>query len=549
MQAGVGENLGRGLVAVRCAEGVYLSWRLLSGDPIDLAFNVYRQEGDSPAQRINAEPVTRTTDCLDRSAQPGQSYRYLLRSFQTGAEKEEAAFTVTVPEEAGGLPFLRIPLDGNYAAQKVALGDLDGDGELEFVIKQPNFNTDPYQHPGYWKKSEDTYKIEAYKLDGRLLWRYDMGWAIEEGIWYSPYVVYDLDGDGCAEVYAKAGEGDPRDPDGRVTSGPEYLVRLDGKTGQVAERIPWLPREGYPDYNYYCRNFLAVAYVDGVHPSLIMQRGTYNLIRIQALDTELNPIWTFDTDSSPDHRAYRGQGAHGLATADVDGDGKDELVIGSAVIDHDGKPLWTTRLGHPDIMYVAHFIPDRPGLQVFYGIEPCHEGNSVCLVDARTGEILWGINTPTKHVHGQGMVGDIDPDHPGIECYAREQDGSQTWLHSATGELLSTENMGGTSPKAVWWDADCQKELVYGRKLRKYKGPDLGDVPGRVIAVVDCLGDWREEIIASLDGELRIYTTAVPASSRNRCLLTDRQYRLGVVAQSMGCYYPPQLGLDYGKIR
>ena len=214
MQAGVGENLGRGFVAVSAADGVYLSWRLLPQDPLDLAFNVYRQEEGSPPERINTEPVTRTTDCLDASAQAGMSCRYVLKSVRGSVEVEEAALATTVPEESEGLPFLRIPLKGDYAAQKVALGDLDGDGELEFVIKQPNFNTDPYQHPGYWKRSEDTYKIEAYKLDGRLLWRYDMGWAIEEGIWYSPYVVYDLDGDGCAEVYVKAGEGDPGTPMG-----------------------------------------------------------------------------------------------------------------------------------------------------------------------------------------------------------------------------------------------------------------------------------------------------------------------------------------------
>ncbi|MHC4743055.1 MAG: rhamnogalacturonan lyase family protein [Planctomycetota bacterium] len=125
--------------------------------------------------------------------------------------------------------YISIRLDGDYDFQKVGIGDLDGDGAYEYLIKQPNFNTDPYQKPGYWKKSNTTYKIEAYKLDGTMLWRHDMGWSIEAGIWYSPWIVYDVDGDGRAEVYCKAGEGDPRNEKGLVESGPEYLIELDGR--------------------------------------------------------------------------------------------------------------------------------------------------------------------------------------------------------------------------------------------------------------------------------------------------------------------------------
>ena len=118
----------------------------------------------------------------------------------------------------------------------MAAGDLDGDGRYELVIQHPDFNTDPYQAPGYWKKSPDTYKLEAYSLDGRFLWRHDMGWSIEAGTWYAPYVVYDLDGDGRAEVYCKGGEGDPRKPEGHVKTGPEWLYKLDGQTGQIVQR-------------------------------------------------------------------------------------------------------------------------------------------------------------------------------------------------------------------------------------------------------------------------------------------------------------------------
>ncbi len=179
---------------------------------------------------------------------------YLLSSWGSSAKSENE-------------PYISIPLAGNYDFQQIGLGDLDGDGELEYIIKEPNFNSDPYQSPGYWKPSPTTYKLEAYKRNGTLLWTYDMGWAIEAGIWYSPWIVYDLDGDRKAEVYCKAGVGDPRNEKGLVESGPEYLVKIDGLTGKIVKKSDWISRESYPNYNYYCRNFLAIAYLDGKRPS------------------------------------------------------------------------------------------------------------------------------------------------------------------------------------------------------------------------------------------------------------------------------------------
>jgi rhamnogalacturonan endolyase len=435
---------------------------------------------------------------------------------------------------------LKIKLDGNYRAQKVGVADLDGDGAYEYLVKQHNFNTDPYQKPGYWKKSEDTYKLEAYDHTGKFMWRYDMGWAIEEGIWYSPIVVYDIDGNGRAEIYTKAGEGDPRDGDGRVTHGPEYLVKLDPQTGKVVQKLPWPSREGFDDYNYFCRNFLGVAYLDGVRPHLIVERGTYKIIKVQAYDPSLNLKWSWE--ASGQYESYRGQGAHGLHAADIDSDGRDELIIGSAVLDDNGKPLWNTRLGHPDAFYVADIDPSRPGLEIFYGIEPGRRSNAVCLVEAATGKILWGNPERTQHVHGQGMVGDIDPTHPGMECYVGEQNGSNYWLYTASGERLSNKSLGELAPKAVFWADSPTKVLVKRGKIEEYQGPQLGTIKGNIVAIADCVGDWREELITSIDGEIRIYTTTIPAKSRRICLMQDRQYRTAVAMQTMGYFYPPQLG-------
>jgi rhamnogalacturonan endolyase len=542
LAAQIAEKLDRGTVAMRTADGpVYIGWRLLESDPPDAAFHVYRQAGKNAApERLTAQPVRDSTNFVDEKAPKEGSPLYFVRPAM-GKDEGPPSPAVATADTPPGASYVRIPLQGNHTLMKFAVGDLDGDGRLDYVVKHPDFNVDPYQKPGYWKKSEDTYKIEAYSHDGKFLWRHDMGWSIEEGIWYSPYVVYDLDGDGCAEVYVKAGEGDPRESDGRVMSGPEWLLQLDGRTGQVRNKIPWIPRlPEIGEYNHYCRNLLAVAYLDGKRPHLIMQRGTYQAIVIEAYGPDLKLVWRWNSHS--EKQKYDAQGAHTIHAADVDGDGRDEIIVGSCVVDHDGKGLWTRGVGHPDTCYVGHIDPARAGLQIFFGIEPAQKAGGVTLVDAATGKALWAYDGPTKHVHGQGMCADITAEHPGEECYAGEKDGSQYWLYTAAGQRIGSEELGGLAPRTLWWDADPQKEIILGRTITKYKGPKLLtlDGAGRNAIIVDCLGDWREEIITSAPGELRIYTTTIPAKTRRACLLQDRLYRLDTVVQSMGYNTAPQ---------
>jgi rhamnogalacturonan endolyase len=304
--------------------------------------------------------------------------------------------------------------------------------------------------------------------------------------------------------------------------------------------MPWLSRDGFSQYNYYCRNFLTVAYLDGKTPSLIMQRGTYRLIKMQALDKDFNRIWYWE--STQEKKKYGGQSGHGLITADIDGDGRDELVIGSAVLDEYGKGLWTTEMGHPDAFYVADIDPSNPGLEIFYGIEPRQKTDGICVVDAKTGRKLWAHKKPTRHIHAQGMAADVLADSPGMEVYAGERDLKQRWLYSAKGELIEFKETGTLSPRALWWDADPQKEVIVSGAIRDWGGEAMQPIEGRVISVVDCLGDYREEVITSLKGELRIYSTTVPTTGRRVCLMQDHQYRLGITAQTMGYYYPAQLG-------
>ncbi|MCX7825685.1 MAG: silent information regulator protein Sir2, partial [Verrucomicrobiae bacterium] len=468
----VNEKMGRGTVAMPTADGkVYVGWRLLADDPKDVAFHVYRSSGGKPV-RLNRAPISRTTDFVDEEPAAGES-EYFVRI----AGESHPPETISAAEDSKGarivrstVGFISLKLQGDYTFQKVAIADLDGDGQYDFVIKQPNVNVDPYKN--YWKRSPGTYALEAYRHDGKFLWRRDLGWAIEQGVWYSPYVVYDFDGDGRAEVAVKVGEGDPRDSDGRVTSGPEWVAILDGLTGRERARAPWPSRERFPDYNYYCRNQLGVAYLDGKTPCLIVERGTYNVIKLVAYEFrggKLRELWRWEEQEETGK--YRGQGAHCLRAADVDGDGRDEVIIGSAVIDDNGAGLWTTGLGHPDHMTVGDLDPTRPGLEIEYGIEPRQPKNAICMVDAKTGRILWGLDEPTKHIHASGLCADIDPTHPGAECYAGERDfPEKRWLFSAQGKLIAKQDLGGLAPRAAYWDAGLQRALLVKGRLRKFRG-------------------------------------------------------------------------------
>ena len=538
------EKLDRGLVAVTGPDGVHTSWRMLPGDPADLSFNLYRQAGSEPPVKVNPEPIRTTSDFPDTAAPADGELTYTVRPVTGG---KEGPVQGSGKRQKGN--YLGIKLDGDHKFQKCGLGDLDGDGRLDYVIKQPETNIDPWIK--YWQKSPDTYQIEAWTHDGKLLWRYDLGWAIERGIWYSPYLVYDFDGDGKAEVAAKIGEGDPRDPDGRVTSGPEWVAILDGLTGRERCRAPWPSREGFgaaeSAYNYASRNQLAVAYLDGRTPCLIALRGTYTTMKAEAWQlagAQLQPLWSYD--SSGLGRKLQGQGAHFTQAFDLDGDGRDEVILGSAVLDDTGVPLWTTGLGHPDHLYIGDHNPDRPGLEIYYGIETRGPKNTMCQVDAKTGEILWGWDQPTTHVHATGTCSDIDPLHAGAESYSADCvnhiPNGDRWLWSAAGEVLRRDLDWSFGRNCAWWDADLQREIVQGKTLMKYGGKSVpGQIDGSIVLIADVLGDWREELICSLPGELRIYTTTIPAMDRRTTLLADPLYRLAAAMCSQGYTQVPTL--------
>ncbi|MEN6346841.1 MAG: hypothetical protein ABFE16_16175 [Armatimonadia bacterium] len=549
------EKLGRGMVAIPTDDKrVYLGWRLLNTDPADVAFNVYRAVGRGLPVKLNDQPLSRTTDFIDARPDLALDCRYWVRAIH-GNQEQPASEQAFLQANPAPRPYLSIKLQGDYAANAVGIADLDGDGRLDFVLKQPAYSVDPGD--GYWVPSKDSYKLEAYRSDGTFLWRKDLGWGIEQGIWYAPYLVFDFDGDGKAEVAAKTAVGDLRGADAHVFTGPEYLSILDGETGREKCRVDWPTRRdfggGLSGYNYSCRNQLGLAFLDGKTPCLLVARGTYTVMKLVAYqyhDGKLQQLWEWS--SREEGVAWRGQGAHWMHSGDLDDDGRDEVVLGSCVIDDDGHGLWSTGLGHPDFCFLGDLDPARPGLEISYVIEPRQPRNGACMVDARTGQILWGLDRQTYHV-GQGMTADIDPTHPGCEVWATEMENGDPekkgyggapprWVFSAQGEILARDS--AVPPfTAVYWDADSQRELCSGARVSKYRGQALTNaIEGSQIAWGDFLGDWREEIITSVPGELRIYATTIPATDRRTCLLQDRIYRADAAHLTMGYIKPPTPG-------
>ena len=547
-QERVEEELGRGMVAIAAGEGqIYLGWRLRQQDPEDIAFNVYRATDGSEAVKLNATPLKETTDFVDTAAPLDRENTWWVRPIIAGQEQlQEATASAALPANAPAQQYLSIKLRDDLpedGIHKIGIGDLDGDGEYDFVVKRPRGQVDP----GIPRPSPDTFKVEAYKRDGTYLWRNDLGWSIELGTWTSPMIVYDFNGDGKAEVALKTGEGDPRGANVRILTGPEYCSVWNGETGAEIAKVDWIARGKPSDWgddvgNRMNRNMLGVAYLDGKTPSLLVLRGIYGLMKVDAWllqDAQLAKAWSWTNERAG--WKYQGQGQHSIHVADIDGDGRDEILNGSLAIDNDGRTMWSTGLGHGDRFYVTDIDPERPGLEVWYSYEDPHPQNGVSLWDARTGNLIFGTDSETiDNEIDRALVGDIDPAYPGMEVWA------DRFFYTAKGEAIS----GDIPPLdgLVWWDADPLREIQTRGSVSKWQGPVLtSDIEGNVMAWADILGDWREEIITYTPNELRIYTTIIPAADRRVCLMQDPLYRIDVALKAMGYDQVPMTSYYLGS--
>lgn len=547
------ENINRGLTAVPTndGEGVFLSWRLLENDDPQTSFHIYRMI-NGRNKRLTNKPLKDVCHYIDKNPVSGEATYWVSI---LNANKKEIQESEKVTIHASKLKNYRsIKLNREVRAGKVGVADLNGDGVYDYVIRTPHTNVDPGM-PGDMNGS--TYQIEAYLSDGTFLWSKDLGQGIEPGIWYSPYIVYDFNGDGKAEVALKtAPESTKRNDKGRVDGGEEYLSIWDGMTGQEIDRVDWPERnDRYGNLIRQNRNQIGMAYLDGKTPYILACRGTYKLMVVDAWQLNGNKLeraWRWDGDE--ENPIVRSMGAHSMVSGDVDNDGREEILLGSCMIDDNGTLLWSSGTGHPDKVYLTDIDPEREGMEVFLALEPYrYDGRGVCMVDAKTGEQIWNIGHDTHHV-GNGMVADIDPIHKGLECFASEdKKGGSTdrYYLTAKGEYLSRNDNVPPCGDWIWWDGDLLREQIksnfnweqpkekrrFDMNISKWQGENLtNDIQGSILMVADLFGDWREEIVTSLPGELRIYSTNIPAKDRRVTLMQDHIYRNYVAHRSMG--YP-----------
>lgn len=554
-QERVKENLNRGLTATLAQNGnsVYLNWRLLESDPENVAFNLYRSV-NGKTKRLNSKPISKTCDYTDNS--PGEKATYWVAAIVNKKEQAGPDKIEVVQSDLSHPNFTSIKLkNADIKAGKIALADLNGDGTYDYIIRTPSSNVDP-GNPG--DLTGKTYQIEAYLSDGTYLWTKDLGQGIEPGVWYSPFIAYDFNGDGKAEIALKtAPDNAKRNAQGRIDGGEEYLSVLDGMTGKEIARVDWPERnDRYGNLNRQNRNQIGMAFLDGKTPFILAARGTYKLMVVDAWmlkDNKLERVWRWDGDE--ENPVVRSMGSHNMISADIDGDGKDEIILGSCAVDDNGTLLWSTGLGHPDKIYLTDIDPRRPGMELFLCLEPWHDnGRGVCVVDPKDGKPIWNIGHKTFHV-GDGMVADFDPTHPGLECFATEdRKGGSTdkYLLTADGKKIGSGDDVPPCRNWAWWDADLLRETFKGddnrwgassssdgrkQSIIKWKGETLTEgIEGDILMIADMIGDWREEIITALPGELRIYQTNIPAKDRRVTLMQDALYRNYIAHRSMG--YP-----------
>jgi rhamnogalacturonan endolyase len=569
------EKLNRGLVAVSAAGGVYVGWRMLGFEYDEhnankLSYNLYR-DGTMIAN------VTDSTNYQD-TAGTAKS-QYTVRALIDGSEREASESASVWAQD-----YLRIPLQppsGNYSANDGSVGDMDGDGAYELVLKwDPNDSKDNSQSG----VTSDVF-IDALKLDGTRLWRIDLGPNIRAGAHYTQFIVFDFDGDGKAEMAVKTAPGTKdasgsylhmgpamadddsaiyRNSDGYVLSGPEYLTVFNGETGLEMATVPFdVPRGTVSDwgdkYGNRVDRFLATAaYLDDTGlPSFVMARGYYTRTTLTAWNwrgAKLSQLWKFDSNMTPQDAAghpYSGQGSHSLSVANIDADPQQEILYGAMAVDHDGKGKCSTGNNHGDSLHVGDFVPSRPGLEVFM---PNEDGKhpAYYIRDANSCEILFA-GPVNGNDTGRAVAEDVSADNPGAEMWAA---GGSGLLDAATGKNL------GSAPSSInfviWWDGDETRELEDKTSITKYGGGTLlscsqcasnNGTKSTPTLSADLLGDWREEVIwrEADNSALRLYTTTALTSRRIYTLMHDPQYRVAIAWQNVAYNQPPHPSFRIGK--
>lgn len=556
------ENLDRGISAISTGSGMMVSWRFLADDSDNSIFKLYRNNA-----LIYTSNAGNATCYLDKDGKSTDTYKVETVESGTIVSSDTCAMQ-------SGSNYLEVKLDVpkaqtsgiTYSPNDCTVGDVDGDGQYELFVKwDPSNSKDNSQ-----KGKTDKVFIDCYKIDGTKLWRIDLGVNIRAGAHYTQMLVADYDLDGLAEMVCKTADGtvdgvgnvigdsskDYRNSNGYILSGPEYYTLFEGSTGKALDTVDYNPGRGTvskwgDSYGNRVDRFLgAVAYLDGVKPSAVTVRGYYTRMTACAYDVvnkKLVQKWYFDTGNDKTKPGY-GDGNHNCMPADVDNDGKQEIVLGATCLDDDGSVLWCLNTGHGDAMHLGDLLPDRNGLELWI----CHEDKpyGVSLVDASNGKTIF-------HKDGDADTG---------RCCAANvwagNDGAEFWglgndVFDGSGNTLSCRRPAVNF--LSYWDGDLEREILDGytdkpATISKMKNDGTlttilstdgaytcNTTKGTPCLSADIFGDWREELIvrASDSKSLRIYCTPYETDYRITTLMHDPQYRNQVAGQNISYNQPP----------
>ena len=565
------ENLDRGLVAVKVNTGVFVSWRTQGYEWYDVTYNLYRD-----GSKINSEPLE-VSNYQDDAGTINSEYS--VAAIIKGVVQEPCPVVKPLSNQYLEIPMVTRP--AGYEVNDATAADLDGDGEYEIIVKRIIHD---------WTVEATQFAFfEAYKMDGTLMWEINVGpnimssSAVEINI-----AAFDFDEDGKAEVFMRTSEGtifgdgtEIGDTDGdNITNyrysvvqsgnmeymqeGPEFLSLINGETGAELDRVDFIPRissawwwgGNTKAYGHRANKFFFGApYLDGIHPSLFIGRGIYTqtvMRTYDVVDKKLVMRWQFHTDQNP---SYFGQGNHNYTIADVDMDGRDEIVWGSMTVDDDGTGLYSTGLGHGDALHVGDLDPFRKGTEIWKCLENSPVYGTV-LYDGATGEIL--IHDVLGRDCGRCMAANISDEVKGATLW-----GSTTMFSASTKEPVSVQ--GNSVNFRIYWDGDLLEELLdkdgyadvngviqksgSGNIFTAYGTKSCNWTKGTPTLQADLFGDWREEVIwrNSDDSKIRIYTTVDPTIYRNYSLMHDPQYRQAICWQMCGYNQPPHVSYFLGK--
>ncbi len=564
------EYLDRGISAINTGSGMLVSWRFLANDSDNAEFQLYRG-----STLIYTSKVGQATCYLDASGKSSDKYR--VDTVEGGKVVSSSSCALTSNNSYFDIKLSPPTSSGcTYSPNDCSVGDVDGDGVYEIFLKWDPSNSKDNSQKG---KTDKVY-IDCYRLDGTRLWRIDLGYNIRAGAHYTQFYVADFDLDGKAEMTCKTADGTVdgtgkvigdgsktyRDGNGFIYKGPEYYTLFDGATGAALDTIDYEVGRGDPTKwgkssdktNRVDRFWGTVAYLDGVHPCIVAGRGYYGRMTATAYTVEnkkLKKMWLFDTGTSSSTLGY-GDGNHNSMAADVDGDGRQEVITGPTCIDDDGSLLWCLNTGHGDALHVGDLLPNRKGLEVWI----CHEDKpyGVTLIDAANGKKIF-------HKDGSGDTGRCCADN----VWAGN-DGAEFWglnndVYDGSGNLLSCRRPAINF--LSYWDGDLEREILDGytdspATITKMKADGklttllttdgyytCNTTKGTPCLSADIFGDWREELIvrAADSKSIRIYCTPYDTDYRITTLMHDPQYRTQVSAQNTAYNQPPHTSFYLGS--